>query len=55
MTVSASLDRWTEWTGLRFPRSGAYHIEGGLALVMADCTTNLGLYEEPSIWLRHPF
>ncbi|WAJ29930.1 hypothetical protein [Antarcticirhabdus aurantiaca] len=55
MTVSASLDQWTEWTGLRFPRSGAYHVEGGLAPVMADCATDLGIYEEPSIWLRHPF
>lgn len=55
MTVSGSLDQWTEWTGLRFPRSGAYHVEGGLVPMIADCSTGTGRYEEPNIWMRHPF
>lgn len=55
MVVSASLPQWTEWTGLRFPVSGGYHVEGGLAPIIVDRTANTGLYEEPSIWLRHPF
>lgn len=54
MTVSAPLSQWTEWTGLRFPVSGSYHVEGGLAPMIADCTDGTGLYEEPNIWLRHP-
>jgi len=53
MRVSASLSRWTEWTGLRFPVSRPYHLEGGLAPLMADCEGGTGLYEEPNVWMRH--
>lgn len=53
MRVSAPLSQWTEWSGLRFPVSGPYHLEGGLAPLMADCDSGLGLYEEPNIWMRH--
>lgn len=55
MVVSASLPQWTGWTGLRFPVSGDYHVEGGLAPIVVDSTANTGLYEEPSVWLHHPF
>ncbi|MBB3656480.1 hypothetical protein FHX15_001708 [Rhizobium sp. BK650] len=53
MRVSAPLSQWTEWTGLRFPVSGPYHVEGGLAPLIADCENGIGLYEEPNIWMRH--
>ena len=53
MRVEAPLAQWTEWSGLRFPLSGPYHVEGGLAPLMADCESGLGLYEEPNIWMRH--
>ncbi len=53
MRVSASLEQWTVWTGLRFPVSGPYHVEGGLAPLMADREADIGLYEEPNIWMRH--
>lgn len=54
MTVFAPLSQWTDWTDLRFPVSGPYHLEGGLAPMIVDGTAGTGLYEEPSIWLRHP-
>lgn len=53
MRVEAPLSQWTEWTGLRFPVSGPYHVEGGLAPLVADCDGGVGLYEEPNIWMRH--
>jgi len=53
MRVEAPLSQWSEWTGLRFPVSGPYHMEGGLAPLMADCESGLGLYEEPNVWMRH--
>jgi hypothetical protein len=53
MRVQAPLSQWTGWSGLRFPVSGPYHVEGGLAPLMADCETGLGLYEEPNVWMRH--
>lgn len=53
MRVTARLEQWTIWTGLRFPVSGPYHVEGGLAPLIADCESGTGLYEEPNIWMRH--
>ncbi|MBB3409896.1 GNAT superfamily N-acetyltransferase [Rhizobium sp. BK316] len=53
MRVEAPLSQWSEWSGLRFPMSGPYHMEGGLAPLTADCESGLGLYEEPNIWMRH--
>ena len=33
---------------------GYYHVEGGLAPMIADCETGMGIYREPGLWLRHP-
>lgn len=54
MAVAAPLSRWTEWTGLRFPVSGQYHLPGGLAPLVADRLADTGLYLEPNVWMRHP-
>lgn len=54
MTVMAPLSQWTEWTGLRFPVSGRYHLPCGLAPLVADRLAGTGLYEEPNVWMRHP-
>lgn len=43
MTVMAPLAKWTEWTGIRFPVSGRYHLPGGLAPLVADCEAGTGL------------
>lgn len=53
MRVEAPLSQWSEWSGLRFPVSGPYHLEGGLTPLIADCESELGLYEEPNVWMRH--
>jgi len=53
MRVEAPSAQWTEWSGLRFPVSGPYHVEGGLTPLIADCESCTGLYEEPNIWMRH--
>jgi hypothetical protein len=54
MTVAAPLSQWTDWTGLRFPISGRFHLPGGLAPLVVDCSAGTGLYEEPNVWMRHP-
>jgi hypothetical protein len=54
MTVSATLEQWQSWTGLRFPQSGHYAIPGGLAPVQADLSTGQGIYREPNLWMEHP-
>jgi GNAT superfamily N-acetyltransferase len=53
MTVTAALDRWTRWTGLRFPVSGEYWIEGGLAPLIVNLQAESGTYLEPNYWLEH--
>ena len=53
MRVEAPLSQWSEWSGLRFPVSGPYHLEGGLTPLIADCESGLGLYKEPNVWMRH--
>lgn len=51
--IEASLDQWSEWTGLTFPDSGPYVIPGGAVPMTADVERNLGLYVAPSIWVAH--
>ncbi|GHA16585.1 transferase [Devosia pacifica] len=54
MTVSASTDQWQKWTGLRFPQSGAYYLEGGLAPLQIDLDADRVTYLEPNYWMQHP-
>ena len=54
MTVTAAITDWENWTGLRFPATGAYAISGALAPLQISLETGLGTYEEPNLWMRHP-
>ncbi|MGY1437903.1 N-acetyltransferase [Streptomyces reniochalinae] len=53
MTVSASLARWREWTGLPFDRDGDVEVPGALAPVHCDLTHDHAVYVEPNVWVRH--
>lgn len=50
---TASIDKWEEWTGLKFPVSGDYHIKGGLAPVRINRKEGKGVYIEPNLWFRY--
>jgi hypothetical protein len=52
-TMTASVSRWEEWTGLEIPFSGDYIIPKGMAPLRIDKTADLGTYVEPNIWVRH--
>ena len=39
---------------MRFPESGAYIVPGALQPVLMDLERDLGIYEEPNVWMRHP-
>jgi GNAT superfamily N-acetyltransferase len=43
-----------EWTGLTFPDSGSYVVEGALVPVEIDRERDRGIYREPNVWMRHP-
>ena len=53
MTVTGTVAEWEEWTGLRFPESGAYIVSGALQPVMINRESNIGHYDDPNIWMQH--
>jgi hypothetical protein len=52
-TMTDTVSRWEEWTGLEIPVSGDYIIPKGMAPLRIDKTADLGIYVEPNIWVRH--
>ena len=53
MRITGSVAEWENWTQLRFPISGEYHIGGGLVPLTIDLEQNIGRYVEPNIWYTH--
>ncbi len=53
MTITGSLDEWRSWTGLDFPVSGAYVVEGGASTVEIDVAADSGTYHDPNVWIVH--
>lgn len=53
MTIPGTVADWEEWTGMRFPESGAYVVEGALEPVVIDCDADRGLHVEPNVWMLH--
>ena len=54
MTVEGSVSEWEDWTGLSFPESGQYTVEGALQPVTIDREADVGHYADPNVWMRHP-
>jgi hypothetical protein len=54
VTVTGTVSEWERWTGMRFPESGPYDVEGALQPVRIDRANDEGRYEDPSYWMRHP-
>jgi GNAT superfamily N-acetyltransferase len=42
-----------QWSGLSFPESGSYVVEGALVPVEIDRERDRGSYREPNVWMRH--
>ena len=53
LVVEASVAEWEEWTGIAFPDTGAYVVDGALVPVEIDREANTGRYVEPNVWMRH--
>lgn len=53
LTVTASVAQWEEWTGLPMPGSGEYVIPGALQPVVIDRARDIGVYEDPNVWMEH--
>jgi hypothetical protein len=54
MLVTGRVAEWEAWTGMAFPESGDYVVPGALVPVRIDRERDLGRYEEPNVWMRHP-
>lgn len=54
MLVAGSVADWSMWTGLSFPESGEYPVEGGLVPARIDLDADRGSYVEPNVWMVHP-
>jgi GNAT superfamily N-acetyltransferase len=53
MTITGSLDQWRTWTDLPFDRTGPVVVPGALSPVHCDIATDLAVYVEPNVWIRH--
>lgn len=53
VSIYAPLDDWETWTGLRFPYSGDYWIQGGLSPLKIDVSREYGAYSESRLWMAH--
>ena len=53
MVIPAPIELWEEWTDMKFPSTGRYVIDDGLAPLYIDKSANRGVYTEPNVWMRH--
>ena len=53
MRITGTVGEWEEWTGMRFPESGAYVVPGALVPVEFDLAADNGTYIEPNVWMAH--
>ena len=53
MTISGTLADWRTWTGLEFPVSGPYVVEGALEPVRADVPADRIEYHDANVWVVH--
>ena len=53
LVVTGTVAEWEGWTGLAFPESGDYVVEGGLVPVTIDRARDVGRYADPNLWMRH--
>ncbi|WP_225830596.1 N-acetyltransferase [Streptomyces sp. NK08204] len=51
---TGTVAQWEEWTGMSFPESGLYVVPGAQQPVDIDRERDIGRYEDPGVWMRHP-
>lgn len=54
LTIKGTIADWERWTGLVFPESGDYVVRDALQPVRIDLESDLGVYDEPNVWMQHP-
>lgn len=54
MVIQGTVAEWESWTGMAFPDSGDYIVDGALVPIQIDREADLGQYIEPNVWVHHP-
>ena len=53
MLIPGTVGDWQDWTGMRFPETGTYIVQGALEPIRIDIESDLGTYIEPNVWVHH--
>ena len=53
MTIEGPVEKVAEWTGLEFPVSGPYVVDGALEPVQVDLESGRATYFDANIWVVH--
>lgn len=54
IVIEGAVPEWERWTDMPFPDSGPYVVPGALQPVVIDRERDVGRYEDPNVWMRHP-
>ncbi len=54
LTIEGTIKDWEKWTGMVFPESGQYVVRGALQPIHIDVEADIGIYNEPNVWMQHP-
>jgi GNAT superfamily N-acetyltransferase len=54
IVIEGTVADWERWTDMPFPDSGPYVVPGALQPLVIDREQDLGRYEDPNVWMRHP-
>lgn len=53
MVVKEHIAFWETWAGRTFETSGEYLVEGALVPISIDLENQMGVYEEPNVWVAY--
>lgn len=53
MHIEGTVSEWENWTGMAYPVSGEFVVPGALTAVRIDTENDIGIYEEPNVWIVH--
>jgi GNAT superfamily N-acetyltransferase len=53
MVFAGTVADWSQWTGMRFERSGDYVVPGALSPIHVSCEQDHAVYVEPNLWVHH--
>jgi GNAT superfamily N-acetyltransferase len=52
-TIRGTSREWEQWTGLKFPQTGQYIVDGALNPIEVNREQDQGVYIEPNVWIVH--